>query len=115
MRESPRVNVVDALEDLLEVVLGDGFIKGARVRDVFEELAAGNHLLNDIRYLHLLAIFLYHRRVLFELEVLDHVLVLERGGRLDFLLEQSESTRVECWVVEAEYLQGILATIRGST
>ena len=111
MRKSLRVDIVDALEDLLEVVLGDSLRERSRVGHVVKELAARDHFLYDVRDLDLLAVLLDHRSVLLELKVLYHVLKIKRSRRVNLLLEQLECLGIELWVVQAENLERVLLTL----
>ena len=104
VREALRVDVVDALQNLLEEVLADLFSEGSRVCDVVEEFATSDHLLRDISDLDLLSILLVHGRVFLELKVLDNVSMVELVCCLDFFFQKFEGLLVELWVVQTEDL-----------
>lgn len=115
VREALRVDVVDALQDLLEEILADFLREGARVRDVVEELTASDHLLSNVGDLDLLSVLLIHGRVLLELEILDNVSMVKLVSCLDFFLQKLEGLLVELWVIQAEDLKGIFGAILGSS
>ena len=111
MREASGVDVVDGLEHLLEEVLALVLFECARVCDVVEELSACYHLLSDVGALNLVSILFVVGGVLREMEVLYHVFVVELRGRLNFLLEQFESSLVPVGAILAEDFEGILSAV----
>ena len=115
MRETLGVDVVDTHEHLLEVVFANSLVEGAGVCNIVKELTAGDHLLSDVGDFNGGAVLLVHGCTLFELKVLDDVLIVKLGGSLNFLLEKSKGTLVEMFVVKAEDLEGSFGAVLGGT
>mmetsp|Transcript_18364 Transcript_18364/g.21664 ORF Transcript_18364/g.21664 Transcript_18364/m.21664 type:complete len:226 (-) Transcript_18364:25-702(-) len=106
MGEAARVDVVDALEQLLEVELADLLSEGTGVGDVVEELATSDHLLDDIGNVLALATSLLQGGLLLKVVVAHDIVVVELRGGLNLLAEQLEGSLVEVGVGEVEDLKG---------
>lgn len=102
---------MDALEHLLEVEHADWLLKGASVCDVVEELATGDHLLDDVGNVLLLSVRLVEHGFFLKVVVFDDMLVMKLCSGLNLLAEQLESTRVEVGVGEIEDLEGVIGAI----
>jgi len=89
MRETLRVDVVQPLQHLFEVVAAHLFREGTRVRYIVEELTTRDEFLDNVCNFFDSALLL-PLRLFLEGVVLDHMLVIEGGSRFDFSLEQHE-------------------------
>ena len=76
---------MQTLEHLFEVVFADGLREGTRVCNIVEQLAAINHFLSDVGYLTSAVVALLPDALLAEVEVLNHVVVLELLRGCDLL------------------------------
>ena len=112
VREAPRVHVLDALQDLSEVVLADSLGKGASRRNPIKELATSDQLRNNVRYLNLLSILLAHGSIHLEpLVLLCNVYMIRKAICFAFFLQKLELLLVKLWVVIAEDFKGVLCTV----
>jgi hypothetical protein len=102
---------MDGLNELLGVVAHDAFIEGSRVCHIVEELATVDKLADNICDLDFLSGLLMPDGILIELEILHDVTVVQGLHRLHLVAEQLEGALVELWVVETEYLNGVLGAI----
>lgn len=81
------MDVLDAKEHLLAVVLGDRYRERARVCDVIKNLPVLNQLLSNIGSFNLFTILFNHCGIFLEVKVFDYVLVLETLNHFNFFFE----------------------------
>lgn len=111
MADAVGVQVVEAHEDLLEIVAANLRAEGTGVGDEVEQLAAGNELLRDVGDLGLSAVLVSVHRVWLDGVVLDQRWVVQLTCLLNFGLTELDEFLVEVGLVLLEDLEGDLAAV----
>ena len=112
MGEPSRVDVIEALQELLEEVTAHPFGEWATSLNVVHQLAPRDYLLHDVADLfRLLTIWSSHLCLLFSVIVADDVLVAELLQSCDLAVEVAHCLLVELWIRVVKDFDCILCAV----